>query len=171
VTSTYFLESDRLGFRPWRPDDVDLAVALWADPEVARFITTSPPTPEDAEARLARELASQAEHGFAYWPIFLRESGEHVGCCGLRPYQPGQPELGVHVRPPFWRRGLAREAAQAVIRHAFDQLGARALFAGHNPKNEASRALLLALGFDYTHDERYPPTGLMHPSYRLTPRR
>jgi hypothetical protein len=43
----------------------------------------------------------------------------------------------------------------------------RALFAGHNPANQASRELLARLGFRYTHDELYPPTGLMHPSYRL----
>jgi hypothetical protein len=31
----------------------------------------------------------------------------------------------------------------------------------------ASRALLGKLGFRYTHDELYAPTGLLHPSYRL----
>ncbi|HUV51221.1 MAG TPA: GNAT family protein, partial [Anaerolineae bacterium] len=42
------------------------------------------------------------------------------------------------------------------------------LFAGHNPKNEASRHLLEKLGFRYSHDEYYAPTGLNHPSYMMT---
>jgi ribosomal-protein-alanine N-acetyltransferase len=42
------------------------------------------------------------------------------------------------------------------------------LFAGHNPKNEASRHILAKLGFRYTHDELYEPTGLQHPCYLLT---
>ncbi|MGH7594733.1 MAG: GNAT family N-acetyltransferase [bacterium] len=59
------------------------------------------------------------------------------------------------------------KAARAVIKYSFDELKAKALFAGHNPKNEASRLLLEKLGFQYTHDEYYPPTGLKHPSYLL----
>jgi [ribosomal protein S5]-alanine N-acetyltransferase len=171
-SAEYFLTTTRLGFRAWRPDDVDLAIGLWSDPEVARFIHASgPPSPAAVEERLAREMASQKEHGLQYWPIFLRDHGAHVGCCGLRPYRPEQGihELGVHVRPAFWRRGLASEAARAVIDHAFGALGARGLFAGHNPANTASREMLLKLGFVYTHDELYPPTGLQHPSYLLTP--
>jgi RimJ/RimL family protein N-acetyltransferase len=54
-----------------------------------------------------------------------------------------------------------------VIEYAFNILGVKALFAGHSPANEASRRLLEKLGFRYTHDEYYPPTGLNHPSYLL----
>lgn len=53
------------------------------------------------------------------------------------------------------------------MRFAFEELGAEALFAGHSPDNNASRHLFLKLGFTYTHDERYPPSGRMHPSYLL----
>ena len=167
--AAYFLTSDRLGFRTWRSDDLELAAALWGDPDVTRFIAAQPPSRAEIEERLAREIATQAEHGLQYWPIFLREDGSHVGCCGLRPYRTDPPvlELGVHIRPGFWRRGFAREAARAVIDHAFRERASSALFAGHNPNNAASRELLASLGFAYTHDELYPPTGLMHPSYRL----
>ena len=160
--------SDRLAFRRWRADDLDLAAALWSDPEVTRFIGGAAP-PDAVAARLAAEIASEAEVGFQYWPIFQRSDGAHVGCCGLRPYRPAERihELGVHILPAFWRRGLALEAARAVIAHAFGPLRARALFAGHNPHNDASRSLLARLGFRYTHDELYPPTGLLHPSYLL----
>jgi RimJ/RimL family protein N-acetyltransferase len=52
--------------------------------------------------------------------------------------------------------------------YAFNNLQATALFAGHNPENIASKAILARLGFKYTHDEYYEPTGLNHPSYLLT---
>jgi RimJ/RimL family protein N-acetyltransferase len=99
----------------------------------------------------------------------LLEDGEHVGCCGIRPYDPSQRihELGVHIRSGYWGRGLAEEAASATIGYAFEKLGATALFAGHNPNNNASRRLLETLGFQYTHTQHYPPTGLEHPSYIL----
>ncbi len=167
----YFLETERLGFRCWRSEDVELATELWADPDVARFIQANGVASHAAaEERLGREIACQREHGFQYWPMFLREGGAHVGCCGLRPYRLEDRvlEFGVHLRPAHWRKGLAVEAANAVIEYAFARLDVRGVFAGHNPNNEASRQMLERLGFRYTHDEYYPPTGLHHPSYLLT---
>ena len=58
---------------------------------------------------------------------------------------------------------------QRVMEYGIVEKGATALFAGHHPKNTASRALLLRLGFVYDHDAFYPPTGLYHPSYFYRP--
>lgn len=186
----YFLNTPRLGFRAWSESDLDLAVSLWGDPEVARLIG-GPYAFEEIADRLALEISLQQDYGVQYWPVLLLESGEHVGCCGLRPYHPpgtrhcaaadchpARPweapgatprvyELGFHVRSGLWRRGYAYEAASAVIAFAFGALGASALFAGHHPANEPSRQLLLSLGFRETHEEYYAPTGLNHPSYLL----
>ncbi len=166
----YFLTTERLGFRTWKSEDIGLAQGLWGDPAVARFIYAGgAPSLEAIQKHLARELALQTEHGFQYWPIFLLANGSHVGCCGLRPHQPREDiyELGVHIRPAFWRKGFAFEAAKAVIDYAFEVLHARGLFAGHNPTNDASKQMIAKLGFRYTHEEFYPPTGLQHPSYLL----
>ena len=162
----YFLNSARLRFRCWREEDLPLALALWSDAEVTALIG-GPFTPEMVEARLSKEIAQMQKCSLQYWPVFLLESGQHVGCAGLRPYRDGVYELGVHFHREFWGRGLAKEASLAVIEYAFGKLGAQALFAGHHPANEASRRLLLKLGFVYTHEELYPPTGLMHLSYLL----
>jgi RimJ/RimL family protein N-acetyltransferase len=165
---SYFLKSARLGFRFWIEEDLTLARKLWGDPEVTAYIG-GPFTPTMARARLAKEIAQQKEYGMQYWPVFLLDRDQHVGCAGLRPYRREERvyELGVHLRRAFWRRGLGQEAARAVIGYAFGTLGADALFARHHPLNEPSRELLLKLGFVRTHEEIYPPTGLMHPSYLL----
>jgi ribosomal-protein-alanine N-acetyltransferase len=157
-----------LGFRHWRDADLPLALGLWGDPEVTIWIG-GPFTPDAIAHRLANEIVWQSSTGLQYWPIFLLDGGDHVGCCGLRSYRPQDAihEIGFHMRREFWGRGFAAEAARAVIRYAFVDLHVSALFAGHNPNNEASRRLLLRLGFEYTHDEFYAPTGLMHPSYLL----
>jgi RimJ/RimL family protein N-acetyltransferase len=163
----YFLRSARLGFRCWREEDVPFALELWGDAEVTRLIG-GPFSPEMVLARLTKEIAQMQECGLQYWPVFLLDGDQHVGCAGLRPYRkPRVYELGVHLRRAFWGRGLAKEASQAVIEYAFGARGAEALFAGHHPENEASRRLLLQLGFVFTHQELYPPTGLMHSSYLL----
>jgi RimJ/RimL family protein N-acetyltransferase len=165
----YFLRSPRLGFGRWHSSDLPLALALWGDPQVTRYISAQPLTPREVELRLEREIEMERAHAIQYWPIFLLAAGEHVGCCGLRvrEREPEIPELGFHIASRHWRRGYAFEAASCVIDYAFTVSNARALFAGHNPANEASRALLTRLGFVHTHGELYPATGLQHPSYRL----
>jgi RimJ/RimL family protein N-acetyltransferase len=119
--------------------------------------------------RLLVEIAGEKACGVEYWPIFLKPRGLFVGCAGLKlvPAEPGCFELGFHLRPRFWGRGLATEAAQAVIAHAFKRLNAPALFAGHHPGNLRSRRVLEKLGFTYLREEFFPPTGLAHPWYRL----
>jgi len=164
----YFLTSVHLGFRCWSSEDLPLAMELWGDPEVTALIG-GPFTPDMVQARLAREIAQMQEFGLQYWPVFLLDGNEHIGCAGLQPYRIEDRvyELGVHLRPAFWSRGLAKEAARTILDYGFDTLGAEALLAGHHPSNEASRQLLLKLGFVRTHEELYPPTGLMHPSYTV----
>jgi [ribosomal protein S5]-alanine N-acetyltransferase len=160
----------RMEFRHWRADDVGLAMSLWGDPRVTRYLSASGVFERsDVEARVARELTHQAAHGIQYWPLFLRESGGFVGCCGLKPYDlpTGILELGFHFSPEHWGRGLATEAARAVITFAFDTLRAEALFAGHHPENAASQRALERIGFTYSHHELFPPTGLDHPGYML----
>ena len=73
----------------------------------------------------------------------------HAGCCGLRLYNLSKQiyEIGFHIRSNHWRFGYGREAAVAIIGYAFNTLKAKALFAGHNPKNDISRHLLQQLVF------------------------
>ena len=64
----YFLKTARLGFRAWREDDLPLAMALWTDVRVTGFFG-GPYSPQQVQARLAREMADQRESGMQYWPF------------------------------------------------------------------------------------------------------
>ena len=168
----YFLKSDRLGFRLWCEEDIGIAVELWGDYKVTKYFDARGKwTEDDVQDRLAKEIRIEKQFGVQYWPIFRLDTHDHIGCCGLRPYEISQRiyEIGFHIRSAHWRRGYAREAANTVINYAFNVLDANALFAGHNPQNAVSRHLVEQLGFRYTHAEHYPPTGLDHPSYLLKP--
>ena len=165
----YFLKTERLGFRKWSEEDIDLAMGLWGDYEVTKlFDSRGALSEKQVRERLRKEIDNQRKWGVQYWPIFLLKSHEHVGACGLRSHAYNVYELGFHIRSDKWGQGYATEAARAVIRYAFVDLEVDGLFAGHHPKNDASRHLLFKLGFRYNDDEFYEPTGLMHPSYLLT---
>ena len=166
-----FLWTRRLFFRQWSETDLALALDLWGDVRVTKFIDARGElTAEEVRNRLDQEIAGTKDYGVQYWPIFLQSTGRHVGCCGLRVYDRSRNiyEIGFHIRADHWGQGFATEAALGVMDYAFAVMGVRALFAGHNPHNTISQKVLLKLGFRYTHDEYYAPTGLRHPSYRLT---
>jgi len=164
----YFITTNRLGFSKWTENLLPEARLLWGDSEVTKLIGGKM-TDKEIQKRLQREIDNEKQFRVQYWPLFLINSGEFVGCCGLRPYHPkgNTYEIGFHIASSHWRRGFAFEASQAVIGYSFGKLGVSSLFAGHNPKNSASGKLLEKLGFQYSHDEFYPPTGLNHPSYFL----
>jgi RimJ/RimL family protein N-acetyltransferase len=150
---------------------IHLAIGLWGDFKVAQFFDARGKLPPaQVNERLLQEIATEKLHGIQYWPIFHLKDGWHLGCCGLRPYDETKNvlEIGFHIRYRHWGQGYAFEAARAVMRYAFDTIKVSGLFAGHNPKNEGSRHLVVKLGFRYTHDEFYKPTGLNHPSYLMT---
>lgn len=166
-----FLKTSRLIFRTWLETDLEIALGLWGDLRVTKFIDARGELSEnDVRNRLFQEIDSEKNYGVQYWPIFLRSTNDHVGCCGLRAYELSHNvfEIGFHIRADHWGRGFATEAALGVMDYAFKLLSVKGLFAGHHPHNKASQHMLLKLGFRYTHDEYYAPTGLHHPSYMLT---
>lgn len=168
--NTFFLESARLKWRKWSEDDAGLAISLWGNPEVTQYFDARGAlSDKEVLDKLAGELSTQREFGVQYWPIFLKETGKFVGAAGLRPYDlaKGIYEKGSHLIPSCWGKGLGTEAGLKVIEHAFEQVGAKALFVGHNPKNAASARMIEKQAFAYTHAEFYQPTGLNHPSYLL----
>ena len=176
--SDYFLRTTRLGFRLWTKEDLPLALAIWGDPQVTRFVG-GPFSEEQVREKLEREIANMRQQGVSYWPMFLLAGGELVGCAGLRPVRvvreapggagrPGKEfEMGFYLRPRFWGMGLAEEAGRGVMDYAFGATGAASLYAAHHPQNAASGRVLARLGFHFTHEELYPPTGVMHRAYRL----
>ena len=167
----FFLNTARLGFSVWSEVDIDDALELWGRSEVTKFIVADGKmSSEQVHERLKKEIEIYNNANIQYWPIYLLETNENVGCCGLRPYDSKNNilEMGIHLKKQYWGKGFAQEACLAVIKYAFNILKANALFAGHNPKNTASAQMLKKLGFAYTHDEFYQPTGLYHPSYLMT---
>lgn len=62
--------------------------------------------------------------------------------------------------------GLGREAVEAVVRYAFDELHVAVLIAHFHPRNQRSRALLERIGFTVQHVVAEVPSnvqGLMQP--------
>lgn len=167
---SYFLTTERLGFSIWHGDDIHRAARLWGDPSVTRYLVTGGQmTQVQVRERLMWEIECFRVNGIQYWPLFLREGDVFAGCCGLRPFEgdPQHVEMGVHLLPEMWGKGIATEACRAVIGYAFEYLQTECILAGHHPQNQVTPRLLKGLGFRSLGEKFYPPTGLMHPAYLL----
>jgi len=159
--------TERLTFGVWGDENLPLAESLWGDPVVTE-LTGGPFTPEAVAQRHTQEMENWRRYHIQYWPLFRRDDGAFVGCCGLRPRNMEErvAELGFQLCRDSWGQGLASEASSSVIKWArMNRFSA--LIAGHHPSNQASKRALVRLGFSYTHDEIYPPTAQMEPCYCL----
>jgi RimJ/RimL family protein N-acetyltransferase len=151
------LRTKRLTLRPMCADDVPAFVPLLDDFEVVKNLThiPHPYTEADGRAFIARTEQKRSEGLSLNYAVLL--GGESfIGFCtaniedesGER--HPGSRELGYWYGRPFWGRGYATEAAQVVVEHAFDALGAAALTSGFYVDNPASGRVLEKLGFKQT---------------------
>lgn len=143
--------STRLVFRSWTEQDTHLAEALWCDPHVTSFFGGAM-TPKQAHARLHAEREREARLGIQYWPMFSRETGEFLGCAGLRPWSvdPTILETGVHLMRSAWGVRVGEEAMRSSLTYGFQTLGLELIVAGHSVAHSHSRKLLERLGFAYT---------------------
>ena len=150
--------SARLTFRSWTDGDTALAEALWCDPEVTHFFGGAM-TAELVRARLDLERERENSLGMQYWPMFLRDTGEFVGCAGLRPWSmdPQTIEVGVNIMRFAWGLRLGEESLRAVLGYGFDTMRLPVIVAGHGLGHENSKKLLERMGFGYTHKILWGP--------------
>lgn len=155
------LETDRLIVREWEPDqDVDFALAIYGDWEVARWLGANPQPMTDREAlrqRLHFRLNEMhaANDGTGFWPLEEKDTGDVVGALLIKTLPDGEgnltgdTEIGWHLRRASWGKGYATEAAKAGIRYAFDILKLPELHAVVYSNNAKSIAVTQRLGMQH----------------------
>jgi RimJ/RimL family protein N-acetyltransferase len=117
-------ETERLAIRAWRLDEADRLYDVLSRIEVVMWLgRPNPMTQRDqAVARIeqwAAELA--ADPRFGAWAAVERASGIPAGTVLLKPLPDGhgEVEIGWHFHPDSWGRGLATEAAGALLARGF----------------------------------------------------
>ncbi|MDD0974991.1 GNAT family N-acetyltransferase [Pseudomonas fontis] len=101
---------------------------------------------EDVRQRLHLALADWSEaYGEKRYFLFV-ESGELVGCIGLRPTSPPAINLGYWTARGHTRQGLMKEALEAIIANVGDY----PLWLTTSPHNLASQRLAESVGFHCT---------------------
>lgn len=146
------IETDRLFLRVYAPDDLDARHAIRNDPDVYQYFPPyySPPTKEKVVEGIASSIQRWQEDGLGEFAVIERASGELIGYCGLQPLD-NTEEIEIYYGFPRknWGKGYATEAAQAVLKFAFDEANLQRVVGVTNPKNIASQKVLQKIGLKY----------------------
>ena len=148
----------RLEFREMTRADLDVMVTLLGDP-VVMWVYPHPYSREDVLDWIERTTTLYRTRGFGMWLLTLRETGEFVGECGLVPQVVegrDEVEVGYHIRPLFWGRGLATEAVTACRDFARDVAGLDRLVALIDPRNVASQHVATKAGLAFEREAQLP---------------
>jgi RimJ/RimL family protein N-acetyltransferase len=144
-------ETERLVIRPWQPDEADRYLDLYQHPEVIRWFPPGPmPTRQQAVERIERNRAEIAhDPRFGRWAVVDRATGAQAGTIILKPLPDGdgdgEVEIAWHFHPDSWGRGLASEAAVAVLARGFEE-GVNEVWALTDPVNRRSIGVCKRIG-------------------------
>ncbi|MCB2047691.1 MAG: GNAT family N-acetyltransferase [Novosphingobium sp.] len=159
------IESDRLILRGWEERDYAPFAAINADPEVMTHLD-GPMDRAKSDAMIERIRAQHAEQGHCLWAVERKADGALLGFCGLRRGgHEGSPvddvlEIGWRLARAAWGQGYAREAAQASLDWAWQNLDDARIVAWTVPANTRSWGLMLRLGMEHR-----PELDFEHPGF------
>jgi len=145
------IATGRLILRPFGAGDVDALHAIWADPDVRRYLWDDVAIPRDRaveEVRAAMDTA--ALHGIGYWTLRETPAGPLIGDCGFRFFgSTADIELMCGLLRPFWGRGLAAEAVRAALQYLWQSTAFPRVHGQADLPNERSVRLMERLGMRY----------------------
>ncbi len=157
------LFSERLMLTPYSADEVDMALAMFTDPEVLRYAGGAMP-----EKEILASMDNWTRRGgngcIGIWCIKIRDSGEKLGSVALLPMPieekdtdyslvvpdrmpDGDIEVGYFLKPSAWGKGFATEACRRIVRFAFEESPLTEIVATFDKGNSASQKVLEKAGF------------------------
>ena len=143
------LQTRRLVLRRSAPADAAEVQRLAGAREVAATTLNIPhPYPDGAaEAWIEHQAKAWAEGTAASFLIIAREGETLVGGIGMRLVpEHRRAEMGYWIAVPHWNRGYCTEAAAALLRYGFEDLGLERVHASHFANNPASGRVMEKLG-------------------------
>lgn len=152
------IETKRLRLRRLELSDASDIQRLAGVRDVAATTRSIPhPYPDGYAERWIGDCRAESETGaLAIFAVILNENGPEDGAFvgiiellidGGPPSQLAQ--LSYWIGKPYWNHGYATEAAKAVVKHGFTDLGLERVRSPHFSKNPASGRVLKKIGMSH----------------------
>jgi len=151
------LETDRLQLRKILPCDAEDMYRYSKNPETSKYLLWEPHRSIDytkAHIHYLQKLYQEAR--FFDWALIEKKSGRMIGTCGFTEIyeKKRSAEVGYVISPDFHRQGFAPEALKRIMDYGFFVLKLRSLSGRFMEDNEASRKVLLRMGFSPNDGEK-----------------
>lgn len=147
-------KTERLLLRPWQEEDAADLYQYAKNPAVGPMAGWQPHKSEEESRKLIAAVLSGAE----CYAICEKETGRPIGSIELKlrghtdlTERDDECEMGFWLGEPFWGRGYVPEAARALLRRAFEDLGMQIVWCAYYDGNEKSRRAQEKIGFRYHH--------------------
>jgi [ribosomal protein S5]-alanine N-acetyltransferase len=142
------LRTPRLVLAPVHEDDVTALHDHWTEPDVRRFLWDGKVISRDQVREvIATSHRLFGEHDVGLWSIRPATDPGIVGCAGFWHFHhPPELELLISLSSSHWGRGLALEAAGALLTYTFRELDWAEVQASTDTPNAASLRLMQRLG-------------------------
>jgi ribosomal-protein-alanine N-acetyltransferase len=149
------LETNRLVLKQFSMEDAAHLFELNSDPEVVKYTGDGVYTDiNEVNQSIARNLEQYEKYKQGRLSVFIKQTGEFIGWCGLRYFpETGKSDLGYRFIKKYWGNGYATEAAKACLDYGFKILDLQEIIATAMKENSASVNVFHKLGLKYSHDE------------------
>ena len=159
------METERLILRRWTDADADSLFEYAKNPAVGP-IAGWPPHKSIEESK---EVIRNVFNGAECYAICEKDNSTAIGAIELMlnghtdmTERDDECELGYWIGQPFWGRGYVPEAAEMLLRRAFQELGMTTVWCGYYDGNQKSKRVQEKLGFVFHHTCNEVPVPLLN---------
>ncbi|WP_018924068.1 GNAT family N-acetyltransferase [Salsuginibacillus kocurii] len=148
-------ETDRLILRERTLDDVELCMEMDREAEVVKYvpeIKTLVGNERKHREFIVKRTEAQYPAGMGYWMIESKDDQQQIiGWILLIPMDAVGPEIeiGWRLKPKYWGKGYATEAAKVILHYAFESLEIEEIVADINKMNKGSIRVAEKIGLEY----------------------
>ena len=136
------LTTERLILRAAQDGDLAPLFDVFSNPDAMKYWSNAPHISIDETRPTFEKLSRPGPRTY----FVIEYQGKAVGTAGVH----SGDEIGFILHPDHWRKGLMREAVEAIAHHIWKTTDFARITADADPDNTASVLFLTALGFRET---------------------
>jgi len=141
--------TENLLLRPIRDTDIEHVFMGLSHPDVIRYYGVSFSSLEETKVQMQWYATLEKEKTGQWWAICDPDDQSFYGAIGLNDIQSQhqRAEIGFWLLPEYWGKGFVTEAALAVCKCGFMEMGLHRIYAYVESENKSSVRVLQQLQF------------------------
>lgn len=150
--------TERLLLRPFQPSDYQAVYEFGSNAELHRYTGDEMIESKEEAKTLIQNvwLNDYEKYGYGRWATIYLPDNKLIGFTGLKYLPEFQvTDIGYRYLPNYWGKGIATEAAKAMIQYGFEQLNLERIIGIVIPDNIASSNVLKKIGFTFYQEADY----------------